>query len=236
MHSTQAQNQGGLVRHGLLVLPFAVVFLLFQILPMIWVIINSLYVEEEEVWGFDNYLEIFADPFFMQSFSNSLWLSFWSSLVGLVIASFAAASLNKVPGRVRDWMVSFTNMTSNFSGVPLAFAFIIILGFNGAITLLLKTSGSLKNLMSTASKAFFSSTRTFRFPWGSFFFFRPLQRLSPNGKRPRARWAPRALTTGGVWPCRFWRPHFSAPLRFSTPTPWVRTQAPMRSRSVTTTL
>lgn len=51
MHSTQAQNQGGLVRHGLLVLPFAVVFLLFQILPMIWVIINSLYVEEEEVWG-----------------------------------------------------------------------------------------------------------------------------------------------------------------------------------------
>ena len=32
MHSTQAQNQGGLVRHGLLVLPFAVVFLLFQIL------------------------------------------------------------------------------------------------------------------------------------------------------------------------------------------------------------
>ena len=57
MHSTQAQNQGGLVRHGLLVLPFAVVFLLFQILPMIWVIINSLYVEEEEVWGFDNYLE-----------------------------------------------------------------------------------------------------------------------------------------------------------------------------------
>ena len=76
MHSTQAQNQGGLVRHGLLVLPFAVVFLLFQILPMIWVIINSLYVEEEEVWGFDNYLEIFADPFFMQSFSNSLWLSF----------------------------------------------------------------------------------------------------------------------------------------------------------------
>lgn len=98
MHSTQAQNQGGLVRHGLLVLPFAVVFLLFQILPMIWVIINSLYVEEEEVWGFGNYLEIFADPFFMQSFSNSLWLSFWSSLVGLVIASFAAASLNKVPG------------------------------------------------------------------------------------------------------------------------------------------
>ncbi len=136
--SKSAGGTEGFVKHALLMLPFAVVFLAFQIVPMIWVIVNSLYVEEDEIWGLGNYVEILSDPFFLQSFTNSLWLSFWSSLVGLSIASFAAASLNKVSSRVRDWMVSFTNMTSNFSGVPLAFAFIIILGFNGSITLLLK--------------------------------------------------------------------------------------------------
>ncbi len=57
-----------------------------------------------------------------------------------LLASFAAASLQKVPGGLRDAMVSFTNMTSNLS-----LAFIIILGFNGAITLLLKKWGIIDN-------------------------------------------------------------------------------------------
>jgi putative spermidine/putrescine transport system permease protein len=35
-------------------------------------------------------------------------------------------------------------MTSNFAGVPLAFAFIILLGFNGSITMLLKQAASLR--------------------------------------------------------------------------------------------
>jgi putative spermidine/putrescine transport system permease protein len=35
-------------------------------------------------------------------------------------------------------------MTSNFAGVPLAFAFIILLGFNGSITIMLKQAGSFR--------------------------------------------------------------------------------------------
>ena len=38
-------------------------------------------------------------------------------------------------------LLAFVTMTSNFSGVPLAFAFIIVLGINGAVTLLLKSWG-----------------------------------------------------------------------------------------------
>ncbi|MEI3354427.1 MAG: ABC transporter permease [Duodenibacillus massiliensis] len=174
---------------------------------MIWVIINSLYVEEEEVWGFDNYLEIFADPFFMQSFSNSLWLSFWSSLVGLVIASFAAASLNKVPGRVRDWMVSFTNMTSNFSGVPLAFAFIIILGFNGAITLRLKDLGLVEKFNVYGIQGPFLIYTYFQIPLGILFPFPAFTALKPEWEEAACTVCPSASTTGGVWPCRFGRPH-----------------------------
>ncbi len=53
----------------------------------------------------------------------------------------SAPSLRQSGERVKRALLAFVTMTSNFSGVPLAFAFIIILGINGAITLLLKSWG-----------------------------------------------------------------------------------------------
>lgn len=48
-----------------------------------------------------------------------------------------------LPGlpRVRDRLLMLSNMTSNFAGVPLAFAYIILLGNNGVFTLLFKQWG-----------------------------------------------------------------------------------------------
>ena len=43
--------------------------------------------------------------------------------------------LRQIDSRLRDLVMAFANMSSNFAGVPLAFAFIILLGFNGALTL-----------------------------------------------------------------------------------------------------
>lgn len=119
--------------------PFAIFFYLFQIAPMLWVIVNSFKVDDE--WSLDNYGQIIDSPFIQQGFSHSASISFWSSLVGLVIATLLVNSLRRIPGRLRSAVVAFTNMTSNFAGVPLAFAFIIILGANGAVTLLLKQWG-----------------------------------------------------------------------------------------------
>ncbi len=189
--SKSAGGTEGFVEHALLMLPFAVVFLAFQIVPMIWVIVNSLYVEEDEIWGLGNYVEILSDPFFLQSFTNSLWLSFWSSLVGLSIASFAAASLNKVSSRVRDWMVSFTNMTSNFSGVPLAFAFIIILGFNGSITLLLKDLGIIEKFNVYGIEGLFLIYTYFQIPLGILLLFPAFTALKPE-------WEEAARTMGAT--------------------------------------
>lgn len=122
-------------------IPFALFFYLFQLAPMIWVFINSFIYEE--TFSFENYLEILDSSFMMQAFGNSLWLAVWSSLIGLVIATTLVSSLRRVISRIRDGVIAFTNMSSNFSGVPLSFAFIIILGTNGAITLLLKQYGLL---------------------------------------------------------------------------------------------
>lgn len=125
----------------LCLLPFALFFLVFQIAPLVWVAINSL--QSESGWGLDNFAKVFGSKFYLQALQRSLEISFWSSLFGIVIAILGAYSLRQVDSRLRDFVSAFANMTSNFSGVPLAFAFIILLGFNGALTLLLKQMGLL---------------------------------------------------------------------------------------------
>lgn len=125
---------------GLLCLvPFALFFIVFQIAPLAWVAIHSL--QSDSGWGWENFSKAFNSRFYRQAMQFSLEISFWSSLFGILIAIMGAYSLRQVDSRLRDFVNSFANMTSNFSGVPLAFAFIILLGFNGAVTLILKQSG-----------------------------------------------------------------------------------------------
>ena len=112
----------------LCLVPFAVFFIAFQIAPLAWVAINSL--QSDAGWGIDNFVKAFNSRFYRQAMQYSLEISFWSSLIGIVIAILGSYSLRKVPSRLRDFVSAFANMTSNFSGVPLAFAFIILLGFN----------------------------------------------------------------------------------------------------------
>ncbi|WP_260260712.1 ABC transporter permease [Vibrio intestinalis] len=131
------------LKPALWLLPFAIVFYLFQLAPMVWVVNNSFIYEQQ--WSLENYLEIFDSSFMLQGFSNSLWLAFWSSVVGLLIATLLVSSLRRIDSKIRDGVIAFTNMSSNFSGVPLAFAFIIILGVNGAVTLLLKQYGLIED-------------------------------------------------------------------------------------------
>ena len=123
----------------LCLVPFAVFFIAFQIAPLAWVAINSL--QSDAGWGIENFVKAFNSRFYRQAMQYSLEVSFWSSLIGIVIAILGSYSLRKVPSRLRDFVSAFANMTSNFSGVPLAFAFIILLGFNGALTLILKQAG-----------------------------------------------------------------------------------------------
>lgn len=131
----------GRIKPALWLAPFALFFYLFQLAPMVWVLINSFIYDGE--FAFDNYIEVLDSAFMIQAFNNSLWLAVWSSVVGLAIATLLVSSLRRVEGKIRDSVIAFTNMSSNFSGVPLSFAFIIILGTNGALTLLLKQYGLL---------------------------------------------------------------------------------------------
>lgn len=119
-------------------LPLSVLLLLFLLAPLYWIMHSS--VMFEDGIRFSRFSEILQAPFYQKAFSNSLYLSFWSAVAGLVIAATGSASLRRVDGRLRNAVVAFTNMTSNMAGVPLAFAFIVVMGTNGAVTLLLRQS------------------------------------------------------------------------------------------------
>ena len=123
----------------LCLLPFAVFFFAFQVAPLLWVAINSLIVGDS--WSLANFSKIFSSKFYLQAIKHSLQIAFWSSLFGIVIAILGSYSLRQVDSKLRDFVMAFSNMTSNFAGVPLAFAFIIIMGANGALTLILRRLG-----------------------------------------------------------------------------------------------
>ena len=138
--SPQTKTQKRPWRAMLWLLPLLGVLSLFSLAPAAWVVVNSAKVEG--LWSLANFFEILGSSFYRQAFGNSLFVSVWSSLIGLAIALVGAASIKRVDSGLRDITVAFTNMASNLSGVPLAFAFIIIMGTNGAVTLLLRDAGA----------------------------------------------------------------------------------------------
>lgn len=66
---------------------------------------------------------------------NSLVISVVSAAVGTVVGAVAAwAALRSRSGFVSRGVVTLANVTSNFAGIPLAFAFIATLGTSGFVT------------------------------------------------------------------------------------------------------
>lgn len=185
----------------LCVLPFAVFFIIFQVAPLAWVALNSL--QSESGWGLANFSKIFASKFYLQALQRSLEISFWSSLFGIVIATLGAYSLRRVDSKLRDFVSAFANMTSNFAGVPLAFAFIILLGFNGALTLLLKQMGLLGDFSIYSKTGLILVYTYFQIPLGVLLLYPAFDALREDWRESAA------LLGASHW--QFWR-HIGLPV------------------------
>ncbi|MDX5371952.1 MAG: ABC transporter permease subunit [Pseudomonadaceae bacterium] len=185
----------------LCLLPFAIFFFAFQIAPLLWVAINSLIVGD--AWSLANFQKIFSSKFYLQAIKHSLQIAFWSSLFGILIAILGSYSLRQVDSKLRDFVMAFSNMTSNFAGVPLAFAFIILLGFNGALTLLLKQAGLIEDFNLYSKTGLIVLYTYFQIPLGVLLLYPAFDAL-------RQDWRESAQLLGaGAWD--FWR-HIGLPV------------------------
>ena len=186
----------------LCLVPFAVFFIVFQIAPLVWVLIHSMQ-SQDSGWGLANFSKIFSSKFYLQAIQHSLEVSFWSSLFGIVIAVLGSYSLRKVDSRLRNFVNAFANMTSNFSGVPLAFAFIILLGFNGTITIMLKQAGIIEDFNLYSKTGLIILYTYFQIPLGVLLLYPAFDAL-------REDWRESASLLGASnW--QFWR-HIGLPV------------------------
>lgn len=123
------------------IVPFFLLVLLFLVVPLVFMIYGSFQGNGGTGFTFDQYKEVFQNAYYHQAFKNSILISFFSGLIAIVIAVFATYSITQFSKRIQDRILVFANLTSNFAGIPLAFAFIVLLGNSGLFTLLFKHFG-----------------------------------------------------------------------------------------------
>lgn len=171
-------------RAALLLLPMLVLTALFCLVPMGWVLAHS--VESEHGLSLGHFRGILESPFYRQAFDNSLRISLYSSVIALLVSLLGAVSLRRVDSRLKNAVIALTNMTSNLSGVPLAFAFIILIGTNGALTLLLRQWGWLQDFHLYSRNGLILLYTYFQLPLGLLLLYPALDALDDHWQEAAA--------------------------------------------------
>lgn len=125
----------------LALVPFVVIATLYLILPLINLAVDGFMAPGTRQFSVENYAAVFTKPVYLASIRNSLRISLASTVIGLLISFFTAMALTQVSERFNNSMMSILSMTSNFAGLPLAFAFIVMLGNSGVIMAILQSGG-----------------------------------------------------------------------------------------------
>ena len=120
------------------VAPFLIFAFLFLLLPTMNIITGA-FVNSDGAFTFDNIFNLFK-PEILKAFTLSIRLSFASAVIGCALGFgiAVAVTLGGLPPALRGFAMTFSGVTSNFAGVPLAFAYVATLGRVGFVTVLLR--------------------------------------------------------------------------------------------------
>lgn len=123
----------------LVFLPVVIFSIGFQIIPIFSLVKSSL--SGKEGISLVNFQRAFT-PLIVDAFKNSLQLSITTATLGVILGALVTlAIISSSKKFVQDALISLADVTTNFGGAPLAFAFIVTLGSTGIITLILKGMG-----------------------------------------------------------------------------------------------
>lgn len=120
------------------VLPFFAFALLFVVLPSVNILAGAFKTNEGK-FTFKNFVGL-LEPSILNAYWVTIKISLTTALGGGLLGFLMAYSVTvgKLPKPVRNLLMTFSGVASNFAGVPLAFAFIATLGRTGLFTVLLK--------------------------------------------------------------------------------------------------
>jgi len=112
---------------------FLVFCLAFEIVP-IFVLLRDSFFTRAGDFTIVNYQNVIA-PLYIKSFWNSIKLSGLTAFIGVIVGLLVGYAIYRWPSKkVQELLITLSDVTTNFAGAPLAFAFIIVLGSNGLIT------------------------------------------------------------------------------------------------------
>ena len=120
--------------------PLFLLALMFIAFPLFGMVKDS-FLSKEGVITLANYFEVLSKPIYHSAIKNSLYLSFLSTLIGLAVSFLMALSITQIGKKTQGIVQSILNMTSNFAGLPLSFAFVVILGNSGILIAFLSSLG-----------------------------------------------------------------------------------------------
>ena len=112
-------------------LPFVIVTVLYELVPLVMVVVRSFLPDAGGSFTLENYETIFTKLLYQKAIFNSLKISFVSAAIGMIVAFFGARAVQEEQGKVGHFFMVILNMVSNFAGIPLAFAYMILLGNAG---------------------------------------------------------------------------------------------------------
>lgn len=119
--------------------PFFVFGVAFEVIPVVTLLRSSLTKDGALTL---NHFERAMTPLVIDSFRNSIQLSVATALLGVVFGTIVAyAIVTTRRAFIRNALTALADVTTNFGGAPLAFAFIVTLGSTGILTLVLKEIG-----------------------------------------------------------------------------------------------
>jgi putative spermidine/putrescine transport system permease protein len=121
--------------------PFFLFAFLFIFAPVAYLVGGSFQNNEGQT-TLQNYADL-ATPAVATAFLTSIEISLVTAVVGGIFGFLLAYAviLGGLPRVLRDAMMTFSGVASNFAGVPLALAFIFTVGQLGLITVFLKNLG-----------------------------------------------------------------------------------------------
>lgn len=125
----------------LALIPFHLYVGVFLVLPTLIVTIGAFTTTEGE-FTLDNIVALFTTDLFIDAFVKSIQLAVITAILGAVLGGLLAwAVVRGDPnGLLRQLVIAASGVLAQFGGVMLAFAFLATFGFNGLITVLIKSN------------------------------------------------------------------------------------------------
>lgn len=117
----------------LALVPFLIVAMLYEIVPLITVIVKSFQPDGGTGFTLENYQSVFSKLLYQKAIINSIKISLTSAVAGIIIAFMGARAAHQHQGKLNHVFMTVLNMVSNFAGIPLAFAYMILLGNAGLV-------------------------------------------------------------------------------------------------------